>query len=168
MPDLITITDVREITGLNSLVEERKLKAGIEDAHRAMKKVLGLTGYALVYATPGNFIVLVLLLKPWLAWSAREMAMPEMLAEADRGGIFKKGGQDYTPVSARDYAMLTNAARGRAESRLEDVIHHLINNASTYTWYGINVDGEERINNNTKVAGGISFRRATGQDPYRG
>lgn len=168
MPDLITITDMQTLAGLNSLVEERKVKAAIEDAHDALKKVLGSTGYALVYASHGSYAALVALLKPWMAWYAKEKAVPDMYAEPDRAGIYVKEGQDHRAVRANELAIVTNQYRDRAERKLALVIDHLIANPTTYPWYGTNVDGEERIDSSTRTSAGISFRKASGQTRYRG
>lgn len=168
MPDLITITDLQTETNLNTLVEERRVSNGIKDAHRSCKKVLGNAGYALVYATPANYTELLTYVKPWMCWVARERAYPEQYADVERGGVFTKGGNDYSSVSGRDLAMLISTARTRAEELLEDLLLHLRNNRTTYTWLDTYADGEERIDETTNTEGGISFRRSPRQDNYRG
>ena len=168
MPDIISLSDLQTITRLNSQVEVRRVANGIDDAHRACKKVLGSTGYALVYADPSPFADLLTHLKPWMCWVARERGYPEQYADAEKGGVFTKSGNDYGSVSGKDLSMLINTARTRAEEYLDELLEHLVNNRATYTWYDTNVDGEERIDSSTKVEGGISFRRSVRQDNYRG
>lgn len=170
MPDLIALADLQTVCGLNSQVEARKVVNGIADAHRALKKVLGSTGYELVYATPGDYTELIAYTKPYMCWYAMEKSYPDLFAEADRAGVHVKTDPNsgYQAVSASQLSMKVNAARDRAESFLEELIHYLINNPSLYAWYGTNVDGEQRIGTSTRTSGGFSLRRSRRQDSYRG
>lgn len=168
MPSIITLADLQTITYLNSQVEARKVAPAIEDAHEACEKVLGRTGYALVYATHASYTALLAYVKPWMAWYAMERAYPDLYAEADKGGVFKKSGEDYASVGGSDLSMKISTARSRAENKLERLQEYLEANIATYTWYGTNVDGEERIDETTKAVAGISFHRSTQQDRYRG
>lgn len=179
MPDLIAHSELATLCQLNSLVEARKTTAAIADAHRELKKVLGRTGYALVYAAAPAFTTLapntsayVTLLtdyiKPFMAWRAKQRATVDMFAEADRGGTYKKGGQDYVPVSNSELGKLESVAQSRADAYLEELIDHLNENKSVFTWIDTSVENEERITDQNRSVSGISFRRSNRQDPYRG
>lgn len=180
MPDLIAKSDLVTITRLNSLVEDRKVANGIEDAHIELEKVLGKTGYALVYANapsfsaqaPNSSAYVTLLnsyIKPFMAWKAKERSTVDLYAEADKGGVFKKSGNDYESVSRNELGMIQAEAGARADMRMERLIDHLESNTSIFTWYGTNVNGEERIDReSTKSMGGISFRKSDRQQSYRG
>lgn len=168
MPDLIAKSDIVTICSINTNVEERKLKPGIEDAHHALEKVLGTTGYALVYATPGDYADLVPLCKKYMAWFALDRAYPDLRAEADKGGVFTKSGEDYTAVSDKGLALLQAQAKDRSDMWFTKLIDHLIANPITYPWFGTNVDGEQRIDKTNKLAGGLSLRQSARQTPYRG
>jgi hypothetical protein len=179
MPDLIALTDLQTITGLNRNVEERRVKNAIEDAHRSLKKVLGRTGYAVIYdnaptftaQTPNEAQYVALLttyIKPYMAWLAKANAYPDLYAEADTAGVFTKSGEDFSSVSGKDLSMLINTAKGRSEERRDDLIQYLQDNKAVFTWYDTTVPGEERIDQNTGTRAGISFRRSCRQDSYRG
>lgn len=94
MPDPIALADVQSIAMLNSLVEDRRVAAAIEDAHLELEKVLG-RGYALVYANAPTFAarapnaatysaLLTGYIKPFMAWRAKQKAYVDMYAEADK------------------------------------------------------------------------------------
>jgi GR25 family glycosyltransferase involved in LPS biosynthesis len=179
MPDLIAHSELATLCQINSLVEARKTTAAIADAHRELKKVLGRTGYAIVYAAAPTFTTLapnaaayVTLLtdyiKPFMAWRAKQRATVDMFAEADRGGTYKKGGQDYVPVSASELSKIESIAQSRADSLLDDLIEHINENRSVFTWIDTNVENEERITDTNRTVAGVSFRRSERQDPYRG
>jgi hypothetical protein len=170
MPDLITRQTLIDTCGLNSGVEERKLKNGIADAHRAFRKVLGRTGYDLVYATPASYTALMAYATPFLAWYAMEKSYPDLYAEADRAGVFTKSepNSGYSSVSGRDLALKTNSARDRANEFRQELSEYLKNNPTLYPWYKTTLEGEERIDGDTKSGGGFSFRKAGKQQGYRG
>lgn len=175
MPDLIAIADLRTITQLGDNVEERRMKAGIEDAHREVRKVLGRTGYDIVYAAAPSFssmdakytTLLGTYLKPFMAWRAKQYSYGDNVAEIDKTGVFSRSGEDYSTVSDKTLSLLIAQARTRAEDRLEDLLWYLEENRATFTWYDTTVDGEERQTTQTSV-GGFVMRRARKQDPYRG
>lgn len=179
MPDLITYTDIHTLTNLNSLVEERKLKSGIRAAHLELEKVLGRTGYAIVYAAAPSFtalapnaalyVSLLGYIKPWLAWKARERSTVALYAEADKGGLYIKGGQDYTPVPVKGLEMIEADAAAYASDELKRLLTFIDENRTVFTWYDTVVEGEERIDtSNTKGIPGISFRKAKAQYRDRG
>jgi len=178
MPDLIAHADLETLTGLNGLVESRKTKASIEDAHRELKKILGSTGYAIVYDNAPSYVAqspntalyveLYGYIRKFMSWKVLQYATIDMFIETDRGGTFKKSGEDYVAVSQRELSQIENTRQGRAEARLEDLLYFLRNNETVFTWYGTNVNDEERITLSNRSTAGISFRRAIKQDPYRG
>lgn len=179
MPDLIAHSELETLCLLNKGVEGRKTKASIQDAHRELKKVLGRTGYALVYAnaptfaaqTPDSALYVTLLtdyIKPFMAWRVKQRATVDMFAEADKAGTYKKGGQDYVPVSASELNKLEAVAQGRADTLLEDLLEHLEENKAVFTWLETSVHNEERITKANKTMGGVSFRPSSKQDTYRG
>lgn len=179
MPDLIVYTDVHTLTNLNDQVEERKLKSGIAAAHIELEKVLGRTGYALVYANAPSFtslspntayyLELQTRAKLFLAWKARQRSTIALAMEADRGGMFKRQGETFQSLGSSDLKAVDSDAESYASVYLERLIDYLCENKTVFTWYTTNVEGEERIDKtNTKNVGGISFRRANGQETYRG
>lgn len=180
MPDLINIEDLRTITKMNSLVEERKAASGIEDAHLEVEKVLGRTGYALVYANAPAFAsqgvdapkyvkLLNDYIKPFMAWRARERGIVDMYAEPDRSGIYVKDGNDHRAVSRSELSMLQAGYAARADMRLDRLRDHIKENESTFTWFGVNVNNEDRIDDrNAGNVAGISFRKSRSQSTYRG
>ncbi len=179
MPDLIEHSELETLCQLNGLVEEIKTKAAIADAHRELKKVLGRTGYALVYANAPDFTaqapnaaayvtLLTDYIKPFMAWRTKQRATVDMFAAADRGGTFKKSGEDYVSVSQGELSKLESIAMSRADSLLEELIDHVNENDEVFDWISTNVENEERITDSNRTMGGISFRRSARQDPYRG
>jgi hypothetical protein len=169
MPDIIALSDLQTITNLNSNVEERKVKAGIVDAHREAKKVLGTTLYDLVYATPASYTTLIGYLKYFMAWRAKERAVFDMYAEPDKAGIYVKEGNEHRALSGKELSELKSTYRSRADEYLEELIAYLDNNIDDYPEYEETVDCEERItSDNAKRPGGISFRKSTRQPRYRG
>ena len=178
MPDLIAHEDLISIANLNSLVEARKTKNGIDDVHRELKKILGSTGYAIVYDNAPSYaaqapntalyIELYGYIQRFMAWKALQLGTIDLFAETDKAGTFKKSGEDYAAVTQRELSQIENTRQGRAEARLEDLLYFLRNNETVFTWYGTNVNDEERITLSSRSTAGISFRRAIKQDPYRG
>lgn len=180
MPDLIALSDLQTITNLNGNVEARKAAGGIEDAHLEVEKVLGRTGYALVYANAPLFAaqgsdsaayvtLLNSYIKPFMAWRARERGVEDMYAEPDKAGVYVKEGNDHRAVNKGELMVMQARYAARADMRLERLLNHLEENKTTFTWFETNVNDEERINkDNTTGPSGISFRRASGQDTYRG
>lgn len=179
MPDLIAHIELETLCMLNKGVEDRKTKAAIQDAHRELKKVLGRTGYDIVYAAAPTFTTLApntaayltlttTFIKPFMAWRVKQRATFDMFAEADRGGTYKKGGQDYVPVSSGELNKLEAVAQTRADALLEDLIDHLEENKETFTWWETSLPGEERITEKNRSIAGISFRKSTRQQTYRG
>ena len=166
MPDLIALADLQTITQLNSNVEARKVANAIADVHLECEKVLGRTGYALVYASPGSYTALLAYVKPWMAWRARELAYTDMMFEPERAGMVKVVGDGQESVSRAEVADRKAQDRDRAEARLERLIEYLCDNVATYTWYTTNVNDEERIN--TSGGSGFILRRSSRQDNYRG
>lgn len=175
MPDLIAKSDIVALTNLNNLVEERKLKNGIAAAHLQIEKILGRTGYAAIYAAAPAFsgdatglsALLTGYIKPLMAWRARQLAYLDMHAEADRGGVFTKSGEDYATVDAKTLSMLIANARDMADEYQDRLIQRLEDNKAVWTWYTTTVTGEERMTTQ-RQAGGFSFRRSAKQDAYRG
>lgn len=180
MPDLIALSDVQTIAKLNSLVETRKVAAGIEDAHLELEKILGRTGYALVYANAPTFAaqspssaayvtLLTSYIKPFMAWRAKQYALVDMHAEPEKAGVYKKGGDEYDPLEKGELLMVEAKYAARADMRLDRLLVHLEENKSVFTWFDTTLDGEQRIDTtNAKSKMGISFRRASAQDTYRG
>lgn len=179
MPDLIAHSELASLCQLNSLVESRKTAGSIQRVHRELKKVLGRTGYALVYANAPTFTALapnasayVTLLtdyiKPFMAWRVKQRATMAMFAEADKGGTYKKSGNDYVSLSLGELNKLEADAQSQADELLEELIDHLEENDEVFTWLSTDVENEERITKENQSIAGISFRKGNSQDPYRG
>lgn len=178
MPDLITHAELISIANLNALVEDRKTKNGIEDAHRELKKILGSTGYTIVYDNAPSFVAqgsntalyieLLAYVKKFLAWKSLQHGTIDLFIESDRGGTFKKSGDDYSAVTKGELSQLETQRQGRAEARLEDLLYFLRKNESVFTWFNTSEPYEERITMNNISSGGISFRKSRAQTPFRG
>ena len=89
-----------------------------------------------------------------------------MYAEADRGGVFTKSGEDFHSVTHDDLALLMNTSRTAYESEQARLIDHLTDNPTLYPWYTTDVTGEQRITSTARA--GISFRRSAAQSNDRG
>ena len=180
MPELIDIEDLRTITKMNSLVEVRKAASGIEDAHLEVEKVLGRTGYALIYENAPAFAaqgsdapkyvkLLNDYIKPFMAWRARERGIVDMYAEPDKAGVYVKEGNEHRSVTRGELSMVQAGYAARADIRLERLLDHLRENKATFTWFGTNVHNEERINERNSASSiGVSFRKSRSQHTYRG
>lgn len=178
MPDLIAITDIRSLANLNSNVEERRVKTGITAAHLELEKILGRTGYAIVYggatsyagqgANAAAYVTLLnSYIKPFMAWRALEVAYPDLYAEADRAGVFVKDGDDFRSVNGQELALKIKQAERMASEYRQRLIEHVRENDNVFTWLDTNVDGEQRITNG-RPTGGFVLRRVSRQDSYRG
>lgn len=180
MPDLIALSDLQTITKLNNAVEERKAGPCIEDVHIEVEKVLGKTGYALVYANAPTFAaqgsgsatyvtLLNSYIKPFMAWRARERGIVDMYAEPDRAGVYVKEGNEHRAVSRSELGMLQGQYAARADMRLERLLKYLEDNKAVFTWFAEEVEGEDRITTtNSAGPSGISFREGRSQETYRG
>lgn len=174
MPDLITITDMQEVCGLNALVEERKVKAWIKEAHLRFEKHLGRALYAALQAAPSEQRFVDLMAegkgfgKGFLCWTALHLAYPSLTAEADRGGVFTKGGDEYTSVTTGTLSMLRSTAEGVAAARQERLLMWLKDNRSTYQEIDTITGSEDRITERNAYPGGIVMRRTRSQRSYRG
>jgi hypothetical protein len=177
MPDLIAKSDLITMAALNSNVEDRKVTPGIEDAHRELRKILGVTGYDIVYAAAPTFasldpntaayVTLLGYIKRWMVWRAKECAVPDMAYDPDKAGIYVKEGDEHRALRDKETATLTNTYGGRAARELELLLSHLQTNTAVFTWWTTTVEGEERITKQT-TGGGFSLRKSTHQDSYRG
>lgn len=176
MANLIVYTDIHTVCGVNSLVEERKLKVWITEAHVIWRKILGKALYDLQQATPAEarFVDLMADEKGWgksyLCWKALELAYPTLLAEADRGGVFVKEEPGVMKaVDSRTLSMIKGVASGAAETREQMLMKYLRDNLATYPEWETVTGSEDRITEeNSRNTLGVSFRKAKAQTPYRG
>ena len=170
MPNLITISDLQSVCGLNQGVEARKVDHWVVVAQRRLEKIMGRAGYAAMVAAGTSDAAWTDLwtdyIKEFLCWYTLELAYPGMSAEADRGGVFVKVGEKMTPVDGKNLSMLQASARSAREECQDRLLDHLVENASTYTWYGTQTGDEERISDTG--GGGIVMRKSEYQQPYRG
>jgi hypothetical protein len=175
MPNLITRTDIVNITGLNSLVEDRKMAPWITEVHIRWRKILGRALYDLQQATPSatRFVDLMADEKGWgksyLCWKALELSYPSLSAEADRGGVFVKEGDGMRAVDPRTLQMLISRAESAAEERERMLMQYLKDNEALFPELETITGSESRIDA-TKASntGGISFRKSDKQRSYRG
>lgn len=175
MPELVTISDLQQVCGLNKQVEARKVDPWIRAARLRFEKVIGRTLYGLLISNPGDqrFVDLLAEDKGWgkdyLCWTALALAYTSLYAEADRAGVFKKSGEDYESVEAKVLFDLKATATSESERRLELLMAYLKDNASAYPELPTTVGSEERITEkNTKGVDGLSLRRYPSQSLYRG
>lgn len=175
MPDLIAIADLRTVCGLNANVEERKVRAGIREAHIRLKKHLGTALYDLVYASPATERFANILAdgkgygKELMCWTALAVSYPALHADADRAGVYTKSGDEHESVSANGLRMLKAQAESFAESRQDLLLSYLEDNRTTYPELDTITGSEDRITSrNSRSPGGIVMRRSARQDHYRG
>lgn len=175
MAELITITDLQEVCGLNRQVEARKIDPWILSARLRFEKILGRTLYGLLVASPSDtrFVDLMAQDKGWgkdyLCWTALGLAYTSLYAEADRAGVYKKTGGDYEAAEKSVLNELRAQAMAEAEAREERLMAYLKDNAAVYSELSTTVGTEERITErNTKGVGGLSLRRYATQQLYRG
>lgn len=133
---LITAAQVKEITGKSKNIDDDILKVCIQDAQHDLHQVLGHTLYDLVEqadpvadATLGGDTGLATLFnsyaKKYLAWKTLEHSYTDIAYQADRNGVFKRMGNDYTPASGNELNALEGKARSRAESRMAELIRYI-------------------------------------------
>ena len=123
---LITLAEVKDLTGLNANVDDRKLKSGRDRAHLQCKERLGSTRYdALVAAYLLDNTLAGASNEKWrnlkeagkgeldnyLAWLSYYLSIPALHGEADKAGIFKKEGQEFKPLDKSERAELTTNAK---------------------------------------------------------
>ena len=165
---LITVEKVKEITGMSSLAEARKVLPAIQRAQTELSKLLGLTGYreliALIETDPdlstdADWETLHCdYIQPWLAWKAYEFALPFFQANVGKNGINVlsegKAGRD-------DVAGMAAACEAAANNVREAMILFLDENETPtkYEWWGETID-EDRPTG--LRAAGIRLTRSTG------
>lgn len=175
--NIITGTQVRDITGRAEGVEDRKLDAAIHEAQHELEQVLGVTLYAEVEAayedTPqwdGRADLETLYegyLRYYLAWKTLENAYPDLYAEPDRNGVFTRSGEDYQSVSVKGLSMLIAKARSRAERWQIDLLRYIRGlDASTAVRvsYDTCVEDEPRVGKTYR--GGVVTRMSRWQTQY--
>ena len=177
MTYLISTGNIIDTCKLGQNVDERKLEAGREAAHLRLEKIMGRTGYAQLIAAvaadtdlsdSGNATWLALMnnyITAYLAWTSFYLSVLPLHSEPTKTGYHVKSGTDYSSVDSRTLGMHENRAKEFMEMYRERVIDHLVDNTTTYTWYSLNVDREERIRQ-TRSDGGIIMRRSRWQDHY--
>lgn len=171
MAEFITVADIITVCGQNAHLESGRVAPWITQAHRRLEKIMGRTGYAQLESegsAHANWTALFTnYIKEYLCWTALELSYPSLHSQATRTGIHTKSDENYSTVDSKALAMLVSAARGAQETAQARLIDHILDNLTTYTWYGTNVAGEERITDNVGGAG-IIMRRSTRQNQYRG
>ena len=176
--NLITAATVKEVTGTNRNVEDRKIDPSIHDAQHDLKQTLGETLYQLIEdadpvndATLGGNTGLATLysrfIKNYLSWKTLEYAYPQLYAEADRRGVFANSGEGYTPVDGKTLAMLIAKAAARADNRQGEMIRYIENldaSNAIRVAYDTDVDDEPRTKE-VKNTGRIITRVSKWQYP---
>ena len=170
--NIITVSTVREITGLNKNVEDRRIAPFLKLAHRELEKVLGRTLYAILddaiqdlpgTPLPDRLTDLLGYAKHCLAWRALQKALPRMAAEPTANGVHTVSDATYTS-SDRALTQQITDARGAADEAYSVMIDWIKENTDTYPEYDEVVENEERVR---KVyTGGVITRKSRWQYPY--
>lgn len=177
--NIISVADVKTITGLNKNVEVKLLDVAIHDAQHDLKEALGETLYNRIEAADpvadttlgGNTGLATLYsrhIKNYLAWCTVGHAYWEMTAGPNRNGVSVKSGDQYAPADGKVVSALQAKAASRAETRLGEMLRYIENLDATdqiYIDFNSCVDDEPR---KTEVAntGRIITRISPWQNPY--
>lgn len=123
---IISLTQVKDLCGLNTNVDDRKLKPGRDRAHVQCRERLGTARYdALIAAIVDDDTLAGATYEKWrnlkaagygeldnyLAWLSYYLSIPALHGEADKAGLFKKEGADYKPFDKAERAELTTNAK---------------------------------------------------------
>lgn len=170
---IISVATVREITGLNKNVDDRKIAPFLKLAQEELEKVLGRTLYeeletAIIaddtLATEADLLALMGYLKGPLAWRTLQRALPRMAAEPTANGVHTTNSTEYSSVDSRALSQQITDARTAADNGYDRLLAYINENLSTYTTYGDVVDDEERVKKVYK--GGVITRKSRWQYPY--
>lgn len=137
---LITALEVKELSGLNKNIEDRKIVPWIMPAQECLRSAIGKDGYDAIIATlttpDADYDTLIDdYVKPYLAAQVERMAPVPMLAEADRNGTFERDGDTYRTVSRETLGLMNAVARDQAEIRREMMARYIYDNRATFTWW---------------------------------
>ena len=178
--NLITASQVRTNTGKAQGIEDRKLDPAIHDAQDELEQILGVTLYEDVEdahtansTTMGGAGMLTLYTQyivPFISWKAMELAYPDLFAEADRNGVFKRAGNDYQPVTDKELASLQGMCRSRAERfqvKMVRYINNLDDTDAIRVAYEETVDDEPRVTYSSQT--GVILKKNDWQtrNPYK-
>lgn len=177
--NLITAAQVRTNTGRAQGIEDRKLDPAIHDAQDELEQILGETLYEDVETahtanstTMGGAGMLNLYTQyivPFLSWKTLENAYPDMFAEADRNGVFKRSGNDYQSVTGRELAELIAKARNRAERFQQKMMRYLNNLSDTDAIkiaFDETVDDEPRVTHSARANVILKRNAWQSRNPY--
>ena len=170
---IISVAQVRDITGLNKLVDDRKIAPFLKLAQAELEKVLGRTLYdeldtAIQADNTLTGETALLALMPYiqgaLAWRTLQRALPRMSAEPTANGVHSVSSGDYQSVDRAALSMQVSDARTAADAEYDRLLKYMEENEPTYPTWRDNVAQEERV---TKVyPGGVITRKSRWQYPY--
>lgn len=163
---LITSAEVKELSGLNKNIEDRKITSWIMPAQMCLRSAIGKDGYDAIIATlttpDADYDTLIDdYVKPYLAAQVERMTPIPMAAEADRNGSFEREGETYRPASLRMLGMMNATARDQAEIRRDMMLQYIYDERATFTWWSTSACGNQRTN----YSGGVITRIDASQIP---
>lgn len=159
---LVTAAEVKELTGINKNVEDRKIVSWIMPAQECLRSSIGKDGYDAIIATlttpDSDYDTLIDdYVKPYLAAQVERMTPIVMAAEADRNGSFEREGETYRPASLRMLGMMNATARDQVEIRRDMMLRYIYDNRATFTWWAQSCS--------TNYSGGVITRIDASQIP---
>ena len=104
---IISVATVRDITGLNKNVDDRKIAPFLKLAQEELEKVLGRTLYDELdtaiqaddtLATEADLLALMAYIKGPLAWRTLQRSLPRMAAEPTANGVHSVSSTEYSNV----------------------------------------------------------------------
>lgn len=170
---IISVAVVRDITGLNKNVDDRKIAPFLKLAQEELEKVLGRTLYDELdtaifadntLATEADLLTLMGYIKGPLAWRTLQRSLPRMAAEPTANGVHSVSSTEYNNVDSKALSQQVTDARTAADSGYERLLTFLKDNRATYPTYDDNVGNEERVKG--VYHGGVITRKSRWQYPY--
>lgn len=170
---IISVATVRDITGLNKNVDDRKIAPFLKLAQEELEKVLGRTLYDELdtaiqaddtLASEADLLALMAYIKGPLAWRTLQRSLPRMAAEPTANGVHSVSSTEYSNVDSRALSQQVTDARTAADNGYDRLLKFLKDNLATYPTYDDNVDDEERVKG--VYHGGVITRKSRWQYPY--
>ena len=146
---IVTIDQIKTVTGLPATVEERKLLPYYGSAERTLRRILGDTVFERIEAavisgtdTPANELIADYI-EGFLAWFTYGRALTRLYAEPDRNGVHYKNDANTIQV---DTSWLNDEKKSAGEMRDQfqsDLIAYLDKNSDTgEEWAAYRTDTE--------------------------
>lgn len=170
---IIQVATVREITGLNKNVDDRKIAPFLKLAQEELEKILGRTFYDELdtaiqaddtLATEANLLALMTYVKGPLSWRTLQRSLPRMSAEPTANGVHSVSTAEYNNADNKALSQQIADARTAADTGYERLLEYIHDNLDLYPSFKTNVNNEDRV---TKTYhGGVITRESRWQSPY--